>query len=74
MTDSFYSENPEILGGTAVFAGSRVPVTALFDYLSAGDTVIQFLSDFPSVKPEQVQMCLEESSTRFKGDDEAAAR
>jgi len=73
MTDSFYSENPEILGGTAVFAGSRVPVTALFDYLSAGDTVIQFLSDFPSVKPEQVQMCLEESSTRFKGDDEAAA-
>ena len=73
MTDSFYTEDPDILGGTAVFAGSRVPVTALFDYLSAGDTVKQFLSDFPTVKPDQVQMCLEESSTRFKGNDEAAA-
>ena len=73
MTDTFYTENPNVLGGTAVFSGTRVPVTALFDYLSAGDTVKHFLRDFPSVKPEQVQMCLEESSTRFKGNDEAAA-
>ena len=72
MTESFYTENPETLGGTAVFSGSRVPVTALFDYLSSGDTVKQFLEDFPSITPEQVQMCLEESSTRFKGNDEAA--
>jgi uncharacterized protein (DUF433 family) len=73
MSKSFYSVNPQVLGGTAVFANSRVPVTALFDYLSAGDTVNQFLDDFPSVTLKQVQDCLEESSTKFKGDDEAAA-
>lgn len=73
MSNSFYSENPEVLGGTAVFTDTRVPVTALFDYLSAGDSVGQFLDDFPSVTLEQVQECLEESSTKYKGDDEAAA-
>jgi len=72
MTEKFYSENPDILGGTTVFAGTRVPVTALFDYLAAGDTVSQFHDDFPSVQLEQIQTCLQSASVNFKGDDEAA--
>jgi uncharacterized protein (DUF433 family) len=43
----------EILGGTPVFCGTRVPVKNLLDYLAAGDTLDQFLDDFPSVRREQ---------------------
>jgi uncharacterized protein (DUF433 family) len=42
-------KNPKILGGTAVFRGTRVPFQALVDYLKAGDTLDQFLEDFPTV-------------------------
>ena len=45
--------DPEILGGTPVFAGTRVPVKTLFDYLEAGDTVDRFLDQFPSVSRAQ---------------------
>ena len=44
----------EILGGTPVFLGTRVPVKNLFDYLEEGETMEEFLEDFPSVKKEQV--------------------
>lgn len=54
MTSSsqYIACNPEILGGTAVFAGTRVPVRNLFDYLEAGDTLNSFLEDFPAVSKE----------------------
>jgi len=42
-----------ILGGTPVFVGTRVPVRSLFDYLEAGETLNEFLNQFPSVKREQ---------------------
>lgn len=42
--------DPEILGGTPVFRGTRVPVKNLLDYLAAGDTLDQFLDDFPTVE------------------------
>ena len=42
--------DPQIQGGVAVFAGTRVPVKNLFDYLEAGDSLDQFLADFPSVE------------------------
>ena len=45
--------DPEILGGTPVFVGTRVPVRALFDYLEAGEFLEEFLKQFPSVKREQ---------------------
>jgi uncharacterized protein (DUF433 family) len=51
--------HPEILSGTMVFVGTRVPVRSLFDYLEGGDTVEQFLHQFPSVKREQVVAVLE---------------
>jgi uncharacterized protein (DUF433 family) len=41
--------DPEVLGGTAVFAGTRVPVQTLIDYLKAGDSLGDFLDGFPSV-------------------------
>lgn len=51
--------DPELLGGTPVFAGTRVPVAALYDYLEAGDGIGEFLTDFPSVGREQVIGLLE---------------
>ena len=51
--------DPEILGGTPVFVGSRVPVQSLFDYLEGGETLDEFLHQFPSVKREQAIAALE---------------
>ena len=45
--------DPEILGGTPVFVGTRVPVRILFEYLAAGDSVETFVDAFPSVRREQ---------------------
>lgn len=45
--------DPQILGGTPVFVGTRVPVQTLFDYLEGGETLDEFLRQFPSVKREQ---------------------
>ena len=45
--------HPDILSGTPVFMGTRVPVRSLFDYLEGGDTLEEFLHQFPSVKREQ---------------------
>jgi uncharacterized protein (DUF433 family) len=53
--------DPEILGGEAVFAGTRVPVKGLFDHLEAGETIEDFLEGFPGVSREQVIAVLEES-------------
>jgi uncharacterized protein (DUF433 family) len=45
--------NPDIMHGTPCFAGTRVPVQTLLDYVAEGDTIDAFLTDFPSVKREQ---------------------
>jgi uncharacterized protein (DUF433 family) len=45
--------DPEILGGTPVFVGTRVPVRTLMEYLEAGDSISDFLDDFPAVTREQ---------------------
>lgn len=49
----------EILGGTPVFVGTRVPVRSLFDYLEGGESLEQFLTQFPSVKREQAIAALD---------------
>jgi uncharacterized protein (DUF433 family) len=51
--------DPEVLGGTPVFAGTRVPVATLIDYLEAGDRLEDFLDDFPTVSREQALAALE---------------
>jgi uncharacterized protein (DUF433 family) len=53
--------DPEILGGTPVFFGTRVPIKNLFDYLETGDSIETFLDDFEGVKKEQVIKVLEMS-------------
>ena len=62
---SAVSKSSDILGGTPVFQGTRVPIGTLFDYLEAGDTIEGFLEQFPSVKKAQVLEVLEESKERL---------
>jgi uncharacterized protein (DUF433 family) len=52
---------PDILGGTPVFAGTRVPVQSLFDYLEAGEALDEFLRQFPSVNRDQAVAALEQA-------------
>lgn len=54
--------DPEILGGTPIFVGTRVPVHALIDFLEGGDTIEDFLENYPGVSREQVVAFLEEAS------------
>jgi uncharacterized protein (DUF433 family) len=60
--ESVIHSDPDILAGTPVFVGTRVPVRSLFEHLEAGDSIEEFLEGFPSVKREQVIAVLEESS------------
>jgi len=59
--NSLITVDPEILGGTPVFAGTRVPAKALFDYLEDKYSLDEFLECFPSVSREMAQRVLEES-------------
>jgi uncharacterized protein (DUF433 family) len=57
--ESVITSNPAILGGTPVFAGTRVPVQTLIDYLEAGDSLDDFVRDFPTVSRQQAHEVLE---------------
>jgi len=57
--DPLITASPDRLGGTPVFAGTRVPVQTIIDYLEGGDTLDQFLADFPSVSREHAIAVLE---------------
>ncbi len=61
------STSPEVMGGTPVFAGTRVPVQTLLDYLKAGESIDDFLDGFPTVSREQVISLLEEAGKRLIG-------
>ena len=54
MENKVVNIDPEILGGTPVFNGTRVPIKNLFDYLETGDSITDFLEDFEGVSKEQV--------------------
>ena len=58
---SVVHSDPEIMGGTPVFVGTRVPFQTLLDYLEAGDPLSEFLEDFPSVSREQAVAALEQA-------------
>ena len=55
------NSDPEIVSGAVVFKGTRMPVAGLFEYLRAGDTLDEFLLDFPTVEREQVESLLRTS-------------
>ena len=58
---SIISISTEIMGGTPVFLGTRVPIQTLFDYLEAGESLDDFLDGFPTVSREQIIALLEEA-------------
>ncbi|MEH2142308.1 DUF433 domain-containing protein [Nostoc sp.] len=58
---SIISASPEVMGGTPVFTGTRVPVQTLLDYLMAGESIDDFLDGFPTVTRKQVLAFLEEA-------------
>ena len=64
MSNSLITNSPEIMGGTPVFTGTRVPVQTLFEYLEAGDTIDDFLDGFPTVTRQQVVAVLETAKVR----------
>jgi uncharacterized protein (DUF433 family) len=65
MDKPVISRSPDIMGGTPVFCGTRVPVQTLLDYLEAGDSIDEFLTGFPSVARDQVIAFLEAAKDRL---------
>lgn len=74
MEEAVVSVNKNIQGGIPCFAGTRVPVSSLFDHLEAGYTIDYFLSQFPSVRREQVVALLEAAKKRTEQDSPASIR
>jgi len=72
--ESIICKSPDVLGGTAVFRGTRVPVATLVDYLEAGDSLEDFLREFPSVSRAQAIAAMELAKKALMAEgDEAAA-
>ena len=65
MKQPVISRSPEIMSGSVVFHGTRVPVETLLDYLEAGETIDDFLERFPSVSRDQVIAFLEAAKARM---------
>jgi uncharacterized protein (DUF433 family) len=64
MKQPVVSRSPEVMGGAAVFHGTRVPVQTLLDYLEAGESIDDFLEGFPTVTRDRVIAFLEEARDR----------
>ncbi len=74
MPDELIDRNPDILGGTPVFSGTRVPVRILMEHLEAGDRLDEFLEDYPTVTRGQAIAVLERAKVMLVGKvDEATA-
>ncbi len=65
MRKKIVQTTPDVMGGTPVFPGTRVPIQTLIDYLEAGDSIDEFLDGFPTVKRKQVIAFLEEAQKRM---------
>ena len=68
MNDKAISRNPEILGGTPVFSGTRVPIRILIEHLEAGDRLDDFLDSYPTVSRDQAVAVLKAANTALTGD------
>ena len=66
MSNSVVSISKEIMGGTPVFAGTRVTIQTLIDFLTAGDTIDDFLEGFPTVTREKVVTYLQQSELQME--------
>ena len=65
MVQPVIASSYDVMGGTPVFYGTRVPVQTLLDYLEAGETIDELLEGFPTVRREQVVACLEAAKDRL---------
>jgi uncharacterized protein (DUF433 family) len=65
MKEPIITSSPDVMGGTPVFAGTRVPAQTLLDYLKAGESIGDFLEGFPTVTREQVITFLEEAEEQI---------
>jgi uncharacterized protein (DUF433 family) len=65
MKEPIITASPDVMGGTPVFAKTRVPVQTLLDYLKAGESIDDFLEGFPTVSKEQVIAFLEEAEEQI---------
>ena len=65
MTKQIITSSTDVMGGTAVFAGTRVPVQTLIDYIKGGESIDDFLDGFPTVTKEQVIAFLEEAQLQI---------
>jgi uncharacterized protein (DUF433 family) len=65
VENSVISRSQDVMGGTPVFTGTRVPVQTLLDYLESGDSIDEFLAGFPSVSRDQVINFLEQAKDRL---------
>lgn len=65
MSKQIITSSPDVMGGTPVFAGTRVPVQTLLDYLKGGESIGDFLEGFPTVRREQVIAFLEEAEEQI---------
>lgn len=67
-------KDPDVLGGTPVFSGTRVPFQTLLDYLEGGQTLNEFLEDFPTVKRESAVSALEHAKALIVSEHTAVRR
>jgi uncharacterized protein (DUF433 family) len=65
MKERIIESSPDVMGGTPVFAGTRVPVQTLLDYIKAGESIDDFLDGFPTVSKQQVIAFLEEAEEQI---------
>lgn len=65
MKETIITRSPDVMGGTPVFSGTRVPVQTLLDYLEGGESIDDFLAGFPTVSREQVVAFLEQAKDRL---------
>lgn len=65
MNKPIVSVSPDIMGGTPVFAGTRVPIQTFIEYIKAGESIDSFLEGFPSVQREQLIAFLDEAEERI---------
>jgi uncharacterized protein (DUF433 family) len=66
MKKGVVSASKDVMGGTPVFSGTRVPIQTLIDYLTAGDSIDDFLDGFPTVEREQVVQFLQQAEQQME--------
>ncbi len=66
MKETVVSSSKDVMGGTPVFTGTRVPIETLIDYLTGGDTIDDFLEGFPTVGREQVVEFLRQAEAQME--------